>query len=346
MNAAAPAFDGRARLIAAAVLGLVVMVAIFQQAVARDLRFATQFAEVPRRLPLALAVLFPIGSVVSQLVVYTRLARTLESRKIGVALAALGTLLVGAAICIAFNLVSALASGTFGHGTPRLLVKGLVGGIEVYGLWLLALKYPKLVEDVRVQALELEHVRQAAEIAQLREHLQPHFLRNTLNAVAALVSEEPAEARNLLAALADLLSDSIENPAPQRSLGAEIAWLRRYAEILEVRYRGLLRFEWDEDPMATEALVPRLLLQPLVENAVHHGALARGADGRVTVRTRVKKGGGTRVEVEDNGPTLARTTSKEGIGLTLVRSRVTAEAHGSFSIEHGPCGTRAVVDLP
>jgi LytS/YehU family sensor histidine kinase len=150
----------------------------------------------------------------------------------------------------------------------------------------------------------------------------------------------------LLAALADLLSDSIENPAPQRSLGAEIAWLRRYAEILEVRYRGSLRFEWDEDPMATEALVPRLLLQPLVENAVHHGALARAADGRVTVRTRVKKGGGTRVEVEDNGPALARTTSKEGIGLTLVRSRVTAEAHGSFSIEHGPYGTRAVVDLP
>jgi two-component sensor histidine kinase len=346
LNATAPAFDGRARLIAAAVLCLVVTVAIFQQAVARDLRFATQFAEVPRRLPLALAVLFPIGSVVSQLVVYTRLARALERRKMGAALAALVTLLAGAAICIAFNLASALAARTFGHDTPRLLVKGLVGGIEVYGLWLLALKYPKLVEDVRVQALEIDRVRQAAEIAQLREHLQPHFLRNTLNAVAALVSEDPSEARNLLAALADLLSDSIENSAPQRSLGAEIAWLRRYAEILEVRYRGSLRFEWDEEPTAAETLVPRLLLQPLVENAVHHGALACAADGRVTVRTRVARGGGTRVEVEDNGPGFDPTTSKEGVGLTLVRSRVAAEAHGTFAIEHGPYGTRAVVELP
>ena len=331
---------------AAAVLGLVVVTAIFQQAVARDLRFTTQFAEVPRRLPLELAVLFPIGSVVSQLAVHTCLARILERRKIRIALAALVTLLVGAAICIAFNLASALASRTLEHGTSRLVVKGLVGGIEVYGLWLLALKYPKLVEDVRVQALEIDRARQAAEIAQLREHLQPHFLRNTLNAVAALVSEDPTEARNLLAALADLLSDSIENSAPQRSLGAEIAWLRRYAEILEVRYRGSLCFEWDEEPRASGTLVPRLLLQPLVENAVHHGALARASDGRVIVRTRAIKGGGTRIEVEDNGPGFDRITSEEGVGLTLVRSRVEAEAHGSFAIDRGPYGTRAVVHLP
>jgi Histidine kinase len=218
LKATAPASDGRARLITAAVLGLVVAVAIFQQALARDLRLATQFAEVPRRLPLALAVVFPIGSVVSQLVAYTWLARTLERRKIAVALAALLTLLVGAALCIAFNLASAFASGTLEHGVSRL-VKGLIGSIEVYGLRLLALKYPKLVEDIRVQRLEIVRARQAAEIAQLREHLQPHFLRNTLNAVAALVSEDPSEARNLLAALADLLSDSIENSAPQRSLG-------------------------------------------------------------------------------------------------------------------------------
>jgi LytS/YehU family sensor histidine kinase len=98
--------------------------------------------------------------------------------------------------------------------------------------------------------------------------------------------------------------------------------------------------------MATETVVPRLLLQPLVENAVHHGALARASDGRVTVRTRATKGGGTRVEIEDNGPGLDPMTSKEGVGLTLVRSRVTAEAHGSFSIEQGPYGTRAVVNLP
>lgn len=346
MKASAPAFDARARLIAAAVLGVVVLVAVFQQAVARDLRFTTQFAEVPKRLPIGLAVLFPIGSVASQLVVHTWLARTLERRNIRVMLAALIALLAGAAICVTFNVASALASATFEHDTPRLFVKGLVGGVEVYGLWLLALKYPKLVEDVRLQALEIERVRQAAEIAQLREHLQPHFLRNTLNAVAALVLEDPSEARNLLAALADLLSDSIENSAPQRSLGTEIAWLRRYAEILEVRYRGSLHFEWDEEPMVTETLVPRLLLQPLLENAVHHGALARTSDGRVTVRTRATKNGGTRVEVEDNGPGLDPMSAKDGVGLTLVRSRVAAEAQGSFSFEHGSYGTRAVVELP
>jgi sensor histidine kinase YesM len=214
----------------------------------------------------------------------------------------------------------------------------------------------------------MDRTRQAAEIAHLREHLQPHFLRNSLNAIAALVTEDPSEARNLLGALGDLLSDSIDSSAPLRSLGEELAWLRRYAEILEARYRGALSFSWDEGPMTKGVLVPRLLLQPLVENAVNHGALARDGGGRVTVRTRVREKGGTLVEVEDNGPGFSSCprergldavfgdwrpldfdpsdTPREGLGLRLVRCRVEMEARGSFRIEQGPQGTRAIVELP
>ena len=93
--------------------------------------------------------------------------------------------------------------------------------------------------------------------------------------------------------------------------------------------------------------MPRLLLQPLVENAVNHGALARDGGGRVTVRTRVREGGGTRVEVEDNGPGFDPAGGpREGLGLRLVRCRVEMESRGTFRIDQIPGGTRAVVELP
>jgi LytS/YehU family sensor histidine kinase len=130
-------------------------------------------------------------------------------------------------------------------------------------------------------------------------------------------------------------------------LGEEIEWLRRYAEILEARYRGSIRFTWEEGPMTADARIPRLLLQPLVENAVHHGALARDGGGEVVVRTRNAGGGRTIVEVEDNGPGFDPTAaSAEGLGLRLVRRRVEIEAGGDFRIDCGPAGTRAVVELP
>jgi LytS/YehU family sensor histidine kinase len=220
-------------------------------------------------------------------------------------------------------------------------------GLQVYGLWVLAFRYPQLVDDARLRRLELERMRQAAEISRLREHLQPHFLRNSLNAIAALVTEDPTEARNLLGALGDLLSDSIDGSASLRSLGEELAWLRRYAEILEARYRGALRFVWDEGPLTADAMVPRLFLQPLVENAVNHGALARDGGGCITVRTRRREGGGTLVEVEDNGPGFDPSdAAHEGLGLRLVRCRVEMEARGAFRIEQGSRGTRAIVELP
>jgi LytS/YehU family sensor histidine kinase len=119
------------------------------------------------------------------------------------------------------------------------------------------------------------------------------------------------------------------------------------AEILEARHRGVLSFVWDEQPATRPAVVPRLLLQPLLENAVTHGALARHGGGLVTVRTRALPSGGTRIAIEDNGPGLDRSQPPaEGLGLRLVRRRVELESRGTFRLESGAEGARAVLELP
>jgi len=290
----------------------------------------------------------PILKTLTQLAVATLLARALERRQVGVVRVVVATWLASVAISTAFSWQMTSHWGIVGVARLRwILVAGIIAGTEVYALWVVAFRFPLLFHEARVRNLEIERTRQAAELAQLREHLQPHFLRNTLNAIAALITEDPAEARNLLAALGDLLSDSIEDASPFRMLGEEIDWLKRYAEILEARHRGSLRITWHVAPQTAGTRVPRLLLQPLLENAIHHGALARDGGGQVSIRTHVQKGGTTIVEIEDNGPGFDPSkTRKAGLGLRLVRSRLEMEARGALRIETNASGTRAIVELP
>jgi signal transduction histidine kinase len=338
----------RARIIAAVAVAIFLAITILHQAVAPDARlpFAAQFLDGPEASGALWKPVLTFLSVGTEIAALNGLSRALERRRVSVPAIALSTVGLGIGVMLAFGFARWLVFGGSRAGLLRLLFGNPLGGLEVYGLWILAFRYPQLVDDARMRALEMERTRQAAEISHLREHLQPHFLRNSLNTIAALVTEDPAEARNLLGALGDLLSDSIESSAPLRKLGEEIEWTRRYAEILEARHRGALSFAWEEAPATRGVMVPRLLLQPLVENAVNHGALARDGGGRVTVRTRAREGGGTRVEVEDNGPGFEPDAPREGLGLRLVRRRVEMESRGSFWIEQGPHGTRAVVELP
>src|SRR5262249_56320828 len=120
--------------------------------------------------------------------------------------------------------------------------------------------------------------------------------------------------------------------------------LRRQGEILGARPRNARRFVGDTDPAADAAVVPRLLLQPLVENAVRHGALAREGGGEVIVRTR-RTDDGIEVVVEDDGPGFA--APREGLGLHLVRRRLALECPGaSFPVDSSPAGPRPPLRPP
>jgi len=159
------------------------------------------------------------------------------------------------------------------------------------------------------------------EILQMR--LQPHFLFNTLNTIAGLVHEEPDKADAMLIALSELLRLTLTNStAFILPLSREMEFLERYVAIMKTRFDDRLKFETFIDPDTTKALVPTLLLQPLVENAVQHGLELDSKEGIVTVQAR-REGMMLQVSVHDNGVGIPQETlSREGVGLGHTRARL------------------------
>jgi LytS/YehU family sensor histidine kinase len=244
--------------------------------------------------------------------------------------------------------VAAVRPQTGAWTTSAALRIGFAMGLTNFGLWVLAFVFPFAFEDARFRALEARQLRTAAELARLRSHLEPHFLLNTLNAIAGLVTEDARAARRLLASLGSLLRDSLRDDGEMQTLGEQIDWLRHYARILEERHAGHLVFLWEVRPDARRALLPRFLLQPLIENAVKHGALGRKDGGTIAVRADVSD---ARLvcTVEDDGPGMPDGETRPGaFGLLSVRRRLALQyaKRASFRLESSASGTRSIVEIP
>lgn len=178
--------------------------------------------------------------------------------------------------------------------------------------------------QAREALLEEQAATHEAQVRALAARLNPHFLFNSLNTIRALVSEDAERARTTLTRLADFLRHALAVDAGVPvTLGEEIASLRAYLRIEEVRFEPDLRVGIHVDDAAAEVLVPPLFLQPLVENAVLHGT--PGPDGvrRIRLLARVH-GGALRLEVVNTGVLGA---AAEGVGLELTRARL-AQMYG------------------
>src|SRR5712692_3099638 len=257
-------------------------------------------------------------------------------------------LLLGAAHLASFS-IAALRPETGAWATSAALRIGFAMGLTNFGLWALAFVFPFALEDARFRALEGQQLRTAAELARLRSHLEPHFLLNTLNTIAGLTTEDPRAARRLLASLGDLLRDSLRDQGEMQTLGEQIDWLHHYAQILEERHAGHLAFRWEVGAGTRAALLPRLLLQPLVENAVKHGALGRKDGGTIEVRAALVDAKTLVCTVEDNGPGLPEGTARPGgFGLHSVRRRLALQyaERARLRLESSPSGTRSIVEIP
>jgi two-component system, LytTR family, sensor kinase len=179
------------------------------------------------------------------------------------------------------------------------------------------------------RARELRHAQlegslARAQLRNLRLQLQPHFLFNALNTISATMYEDPAAADEMLDQLAELLRASLRMAqSDEVPLGEELALLDRYLALMRARFGERLAVDLELDPETATALVPSLLLQPLVENAIRHGNAERAGRGAIAVRAR-REEDRLILEVEDDGPgeTPDPHRREPGLGLAATAERL------------------------
>jgi two-component system LytT family sensor kinase len=188
-----------------------------------------------------------------------------------------------------------------------------------------ALHYSRESQARAVKEAQLETRLVEARLRTLQAELQPHFLFNTLHAISSLVHTNPDGADRMISRLSDLLRLTFDRSGAARvSLQEELAFLQKYLEIEQTRFQDRLTVRFDVDPDTLDAEVPRLILQPLVENAIKHGVSPQPGAGLVQISTR-RRDRKLWIEISDNGVGLsagARARLRSGVGLSNTRDRL------------------------
>jgi len=188
-----------------------------------------------------------------------------------------------------------------------------------------ALGYYRESQARALKAAHLETSLMEARLKTLEAELHPHFLFNTLHAISTLVHTDPEAADRMISRLSDLLRLTFDRSgAAGITLKEELDFLQKYLEIEQIRFQDRLAVKFDIDPETLDTDVPRLILQPLVENAIKHGIGPRAGPGLVQISAQ-KRADGTWIEVRDNGVGLsrnARARFTSGVGLSNTRARL------------------------
>ncbi|HEX6086564.1 MAG TPA: histidine kinase [Thermoanaerobaculia bacterium] len=214
-----------------------------------------------------------------------------------------------------------------------------------------------LVRNARMRRMNEQRRRDEAELSstvarmqlqQLQAGLEPHFLFNALNSVAALIRDDPPAARLMLRQLSDLLERSLRlQERGEIPLREELAFARDYLEIQKMRFRDRLDFRFAVALELEAALVPPLILQPLIENAVLHGIARIDRSGVIEVHAAVH-GGELMLIVRDSGPGFADLAPAPGTGIASVRARL-ALLYGNgerLEFRRDDRGFAAIVEVP
>jgi len=227
---------------------------------------------------------------------------------------------------------------------PMLCWSGLYFGI----------KYYQMLQDESAKVLRATAMAQQAQLKMLRYQLNPHFLFNTLNAISTLILEAETRTANLMVnRLSNFLRYSLDSDPMQKvTLEQEVAALKLYLEIEQVRFDDRLRVDFEIEPAAAKALIPSLILQPLVENSIKY-AIARSEEGgtiRLIARVFAQE---LLLELSDEGPGIADPdnplSADGGVGLTNTRDRL-REMYGEdhkFKLENlSPHGLKTCIRIP
>lgn len=208
--------------------------------------------------------------------------------------------------------------------------------------------------DLEAQAARIVET----ELEACRAQVSPHFLFNTLNAIAALTRTEPRQAHDMLVEFAELFRETLRSHGDVWTLGEELEYVRRYVNLQALRLGERLRVEYAIDPLPPELPVPVLIVQPLVENAIVHGIEPLSRGGRLSVSVR-RLGGCIEIDVDDDGVGISGERLVQvlepgfgtglGIGLSNVDRRVRGLYGPAFGLRvesDGASGTRASLRVP
>jgi LytS/YehU family sensor histidine kinase len=221
------------------------------------------------------------------------------------------------------------------------------------------------VEEQNDQLIQLENQATSAQLAMLRYQLNPHFLFNTLNSISTLVLLKQTEQANaMLSRLSSFLRYTLVNqPSARVTVEQEVETLKLYLEIERMRFEERLRTKFNIDPVSQRALLPSLLLQPLVENAIKYAVTPQESGAEITISTQVE-GKTLKITVSDTGPGLRSKVNDDrltgvsfdggqpvstGVGLSNIRDRL-AQAYGENyrfeTVEPKEGGFAVIIELP
>jgi two-component system LytT family sensor kinase len=214
-------------------------------------------------------------------------------------------------------------------------------------------------EELKISRLKAERDQAQLQMTQaqleaIKMQLRPHFLFNTLNSISSLLDTNTKAAETMLARLGDFLRMTLDNSGTQEvTLQKEMKFLSCYLDIELERFSDRLTVQKEIARETYDALVPNLILQPIVENAIRHGIMSHVGDGRIEIRSR-READRLCLEVKDNGPGLRAGNGtgqrpRRGFGFALTRERLERlyGASHSFSLSDAPeGGLRVLLEIP
>lgn len=215
---------------------------------------------------------------------------------------------------------------------PRSSLQALISFVppNLVSYWMLlgaahAVEYARRFRERELRSSQLETQLTRAQLQMLKMQLHPHFLFNTLHAISSLVHRSPDTAERMIASLSELLRTTLTHQQAQEvTVAEEMDLLEPYLEIEKMRLGDRLEIRAEIPPEVRGALLPHLILQPLVENAIRHGLAPKRAGGTITIGA-AREGGWLRIRVEDDGRGFDGAPQRGGpggVGLTNTRARL------------------------
>ncbi|KAA3608864.1 MAG: hypothetical protein D8M58_19200 [Calditrichaeota bacterium] len=206
---------------------------------------------------------------------------------------------------------------------PKVIL-GSFDGFIIYWMILgvfFSFEYYQQVREQKVKSARLESQLAKAELTALKMQLNPHFLFNTLHAISSLIDSKGKDAQNMLVRLSDFLRQTLESEGQQNvSIKKEISFLKSYLEIEQIRFGKRLSVEYNIEESLSQKLIPTLILQPLVENAIKHGISPHSGQGKIEISVS-EKNSFMEISVCDNGKGIGQDIV-EHVGLKNTRQRL------------------------